>query len=185
MYHLQNIRVYNPHDVLPLIVYTNQYLLARSDAIECALMLATAATESAFICRQQIGGGPARGLWQMEPGMTGAQDIFENYLRYKPKRFQKLIRLWLNLDIEPFFVPSVGDLSYHLETNDVFACAMARLQYLRRPEPIPDTVNEMAHYWKEYYNTDAGAGTTARFIKAWDFHKCSELLRAQFPEHNL
>ena len=43
---------------------------------------------------------------------------------------------------------------------------MARAHYLRVPEPLPDAgdVEALAAYWKQHYNTPAGAGSEAEFI---------------------
>ena len=54
-----------------------------SDAAE-ALVLATAGVESNLTWLVQHGGGPARGLWQIEPAT--ASDLFETYLAYRPDR---------------------------------------------------------------------------------------------------
>lgn len=48
-----------------------------------------------------------------------------------------------------------------------FAVLMARCHYLRRPEPIPYTLDEQAAYWKRYYNTVLGAGDPEDYIRHW------------------
>lgn len=177
------ICVYQPRDAIALIVDVNESLLGHADIDECALMLGTMAVESAFQFREQLGGGPARGIFQMEPAT--AQDIFEHYLQYHMDHFQGLLNTWFNLSFQAYFIPTIPELDYHLSTNDVFACAMARLQYVRFPEPIPDSISGYARYWKKYYNTPEGAGTLERFRDAWRVHKCSDLLRLVFPDHQL
>ena len=32
------------------------------------------------------------------------------------------------------------------------------------PDPIPDSLEDQAAYWKKNYNTSAGAGTAQQFI---------------------
>ena len=39
-----------------------------------------------------------------------------------------------------------------------------RLKYRRDPNPIPTDINEIAHYWKNVYNTKSGAGTVKHFL---------------------
>jgi hypothetical protein len=42
---------------------------------------------------------------------------------------------------------------------------MARVHYLRRPEPIPTDLTGQAEYWKKWYNTYLGAGTVEEYIE--------------------
>lgn len=54
-----------------------------------------------------------------------------------------------------------------LDDNDKIGCLFARLHYLRVPEPIPDDLRSQGEYWKEFYNTFAGKGTVAEYMKNW------------------
>ena len=45
---------------------------------------------------------------------------------------------------------------------------MARLKYWRVSQPLPETLDGMARYWKTYYNTPKGAGTEDKFRTAWN-----------------
>lgn len=117
------------------------------------LLMGTAAQESHLgKYRKQIGGGPALGIFQMEPATFN--DIVKNYLRFKPG---------LTVKIEG--VARV--CRFHaedIETNDLLAICMARVHYLRVSEAIPSDVEGMARYWKKYYNTPLGKGTVEEFI---------------------
>ena len=117
------------------------------------LLMGTAAQESHLgKYRKQIGGGPALGIFQMEPATFN--DIVRNYLRYKPE---------LAVKIE--MVARVCRLhAEDIETNDLLAICMARVHYLRVSEAIPSDVEGMARYWKRYYNTPLGKGTVEEFI---------------------
>ena len=42
---------------------------------------------------------------------------------------------------------------------------MARLHYRRVPKPLPRTIEEQAVYWKSFYNTSKGRGTTEKFLE--------------------
>lgn len=46
----------------------------------------------------------------------------------------------------------------------VVSAAMARLYYLTHEAPIPKDLDGQARYWKQYYNTDMGAGTPEQFV---------------------
>ena len=117
------------------------------------LLLGTAAQESAcgkYI--KQLGNGPALGIFQMEPDTF--VDIMHNYLHYHDDLKKEILH---ECNIK-YLVPSI--LQYNLKA----AVCFARLQYYRRPEPLPTNLVEMAVYWKQYYNTVSGKGAIAEFI---------------------
>ena len=117
------------------------------------LILGTAAQESAYgKYTVQIGGGPARGKFQMEKATH--DDIWKNFLKYKP-RLAKLV-----LSISGLTEPDFNSL----EKNDIYACAMCRVHYFRVKEPIHTTINGYAYYWKQFYNTPEGKGTISEFM---------------------
>lgn len=151
---------------------TSQTGHAMQNAIR--LLVGTAAAESALKHRRQIGGGPARGFWQMEPAT--AEDIFKNHLVHRPGRYAKVMALMICMSDVPIWTPTLIDLETHLEHNDIFACTMCRVHYLRVPEAIPDTVEQQARYWKEYYNTPKGKGTQGHYITAWLENDCQRLI---------
>ncbi len=118
------------------------------------LLLGTALTESGGLkWLHQLGGGPALGLYQMEPATH--DDHWQNFLAYRPGLRER---------VESVLAP--GDKLDQLMTNLAYATAMARVHYLRDPEPLPaaDDIEAMAHYWKRVYNTEAGAGTVGKFV---------------------
>lgn len=166
---------HKPYDIPAMVASVCRSLLDRKARDnEIRLLVGTAAAESNLQHRRQHGGGPARGLWQMEP--ETAQDIFKNYLVHRPRRYAKVMALMISMSEVPIWTPSIIDLATHLEHNDVFACTMCRVHYLRVPEPIPDTVEQQARYWKEHYNTPAGKGTQGHYITAWRKNKCQRLI---------
>lgn len=123
------------------------------------LLLGTALQESGSLkYRVQLGGGPARGLFQMEGGTH--DDIWNNFLKYKPDLATKVRQFNSNP------TPSVDDLT----NNDEYAAAMTRVDYYRVPHPLPaaDDIAGMADYWKQYYNTAGGKGTAAEFVTTWN-----------------
>ncbi len=115
------------------------------------LLIGTAVHESRLTYLHQIGGGPARGLFQMEPATE--QDIWNNYLQYR-NDLSSLIEAMRNFR------------SLDLTTNLAYQVAMARVHYWRSPCPLPaeDDIQGMASIWKQVYNTPLGAGTVEQFI---------------------
>jgi hypothetical protein len=122
-----------------------------------ALLMETAAVESSlgkFIF--QIG-GPARGIFQMEP--ASEKDVWDNYVTFKePLRKQLALYGYRGHDPEKL----VYDLRYQI--------LMARIHYLRVAEAIPGSTAERARYWKQHYNTKLGKGTVGKYILAANIH---------------
>lgn len=117
------------------------------------LLLGTCAQESAFgTYRKQLGGGPALGVFQMEPATFN--DIKENYLKYKPALESKIMLL-----------SNVTELKADdLVENDALAICMARTHYMRVRAGIPANLQGQAEYWKKYYNTPLGKGKVEEYI---------------------
>lgn len=121
------------------------------------LLLGTAIVESDGLrALRQYGNGPARGLWQMEPNTLADH------------------RLWLLK--HPELAKAVGQLELpalagtaQLAGNLYYACAMARVHYWRKHEPLPEAndIAGLGRYWKEHYNTAAGKGTVTKFVQMW------------------
>jgi hypothetical protein len=139
----------------PTLVTIGLYSPGASD-----LLLGTAVHESGgFKWVTQMGGGPARGYFQME-GATH-DDCWDNYLKYH-KALGDLVKTTLKAG-----ETAVTDT---MTINDPYAAAMARIKYRRVSEAIPAAgdLPALAKYWKKYYNTPLGAGTTAEFIENWN-----------------
>ncbi|WP_417804068.1 hypothetical protein [Thalassospira lucentensis] len=139
------------------------------------LLMGTAAHESHlgdFI--KQVGGGPAMGIYQMEPATLN--DCYENYLNY-PSRADLKAKVDAFLAQSPMTsgtngAPAGPDKATQLATNLAYATAMCRIRYYRAPAAMPSDANDLdglAAYWKQYYNTPLGAGTTQQFIA--DYHR--------------
>lgn len=119
------------------------------------LLLGTAAQESHMTYLRQFDGGPALGIYQMEPATE--QDLWENYLAYRDDLSGRVRSLMM--DGWNRTEQMIGNLYY--------ATAMARVHYRRYPEPLPDPTDivGMAELWKLRYNTPLGSGTTEEFIE--------------------
>lgn len=126
------------------------------DSLEArALLLCTAAHESALGTYVTQMGGPALGVYQMEPATY--EDIFDNYLAYRDYMETRMLRGAHFIKAPP---------AKELQSNLKWATYLARVHYLRAPELLPDyrNVNKIAAYWKKYYNTVKGAGTEKQFV---------------------
>ena len=129
------------------------------------LVLGTAMQESKLRWLVQLGGGPGRGLWQMEPATH--DDIWKNFLAYQKPLADRVTRykgVWS-------LSPQLGD-PYDVDElvgNLFYACAMCRVHYYRQKEELPEAGNlsGQARYWKKYYNTPLGAGTPEEYIASW------------------
>lgn len=100
----------------------------------------------------QLGGGPALGIFQMEPKTH--KDIWVNYLLYHPQLAKKVMRFQRDTQ--------ASTLVY----NHWYAAAMCRVHYYRSSHPMPaaDDIEGLATMWKEVYNTKLGKGTVEKFI---------------------
>jgi hypothetical protein len=133
---------------------TLQYLDLWSPAAE-NLVLGTAAHESGG-CRYlaQIG-GPALGLYQIEPATH--DDLWANFLSFRagPRaKANALASVW-------------PEKVRQLATNLAYASAICRLIYFRAPDPLPapEDIVGLAALWKRVFNTGRGKGTEAQFIE--------------------
>jgi len=122
------------------------------------LVLGTAIEESLLIHRQQLGNGPALGLFQMEPATH--DDCWNNFLKF---RFDLAAKVKQTLDPDEEAAPVA------MKMNDRYAAAMCRVRYVRVAEALPaqDDIDAIANYWKKHYNTLLGAGKPEEFLDKW------------------
>ena len=143
-----------------IIKPTLQYMGGNYDSKDARfLLLCTAAIESKCGYYIKQIGGPALGIWQMEPATH--DDI------------------WVNCDAlhDSDFSVEVSCLGLHMNNeladsdlidSPKYACAMARLKYSMDKEPLPDRhdIKAVYDYYKRIYNTPAGASTYEKFCSA-------------------
>ncbi|MEE8501003.1 MAG: hypothetical protein V3S27_10560 [Kiloniellales bacterium] len=117
------------------------------------LLLGTALTESGLTWLAQKGGGPALGIFQIEPATHA--DVWTNYLAYRENLASRVASLASEQ-------PRLGQLVWNL----AYATAIARLIYYRRPEPLPAAADlaGLARYWKAHFNSALGAGSAEDFL---------------------
>lgn len=141
---------------------TLEYLELWSQAAE-NLLVGTHLQEAGDGALVQIGGGPARGIYQIEPATRA--DVHTNFLAS---------RLVLRLRTQTLMAshPSPDE---QLATNLSYATAIARLIYYRAPDPLPgpDDIDGLAAYYKRWYNTAGGAGSAANFASLYRKHGTS------------
>lgn len=147
---------FKEHVVIPTLKYLDSEIPYSDEAVD--LLMLTCGHESKggrFLT--QSGGGPARGVYQME--LATARDIWNNFLCYQD-----------GLEIYMYGLGSrKGILEQDLITNSAYATAMARTHYYRVPQAIPTKsdsgyLDKLGRYAKKYYNTPLGKATASKYV---------------------
>lgn len=129
------------------------------------ILMGTAAIESHFVFVTQMGGGPARGLFQMEAATF--DDLMNRYLALKSHHDLRDLVLGLATEADPG--------ADHMKVNHSFAAAMARIKYLTIPKKIPTGIKEQSEYWSVYYNGLSPHGLRPKdYMKTWNTY-CDKL----------
>ena len=150
--------------IVPALTRINLYSL---DAER--LLMGTAAIESAFRFFRQMAGGPAIGMFQMEPA---TYDWLYNGL-LDAKRHWPLKALVTSLSTVK------STTADELANNHRFAAAMARIRYFVVKKPIPSEMAEQADYWWRYYNGISPHGRKPTdYLARWDV-PCAALYRGR------
>lgn len=137
------------------------------------LLMATAAAESGLLALRQYGyalycRGGGYSLWQMERiGVERALRV----LRWRPLMAARVGRIIFgsagaNVDWCLDCTPELVCASLVMVGGQAFGCVLARAYYMADSDPIPASLEGMAKYWKRMYNTAAGSGTEAGFLRA-------------------
>lgn len=123
------------------------------------LLMGTAATESEFgLVNKQNNGGPARGIFQMEP--VTHDGIWSAYLKFRPD-------LARAIEAE---IPAGMTRLQALEESVPYQAIMAGVLYQWRAKSFPASgdVAGLASTWKRYWNTPKGKGTEAKFVEKFN-----------------
>lgn len=149
-----------------LVVRPTLEMLGLHSAAAESLLLGTAAHESKLSYLCQLGGGPALGVYQIEPATHS--DVWRNFLRYRAGMAAQVWRIASRRVMEGM------DRDIHpphdeLVTNLAYATAIARLVYYRARPPLPnaDDLRGLGNYWKAHYNTASGKGTPEQWVAAY------------------
>ncbi len=113
------------------------------------LVTGTALVESRAAYLRQVGGGPALGLWQMEPATH--DDCWKNWL-CAPARSRQATALRQ-------MIGSLNPSAELMISNLLYAAGVARIRYQRVATPLPDATDAagLSQYHKDFYNTPQGA----------------------------
>jgi len=132
---------------------------AKTEALD--IVYATGLVESKYEYIEQIGTGPARSFWQVEP--QTAVDNCKNFISTRPELMQKCADI-LGIDPYHFIDPQPDNWDWILRTNIAAGILHCRIKYWRVPESIENSPEGLAKYWKEHYNTAEGAGSVEHFL---------------------
>lgn len=110
------------------------------------LLLGTAMIESKLSYFEQLGGGPAKGLYQCEKATYVS---VTDYIKRDAARTKVILAISQLSDFPP-----IDTLIYNLR----YATLICRMHYYRFPQPLPEATDyvEMAHAHKILYNTAGG-----------------------------
>ena len=146
------------------LTYAEGERLVRSTLIEInaygpraalAILMIIAHESGGGKARRQIGGGPARGVIQMEP------PTFDSTIKFGEKAASYLRRAG--------FDPAVVRCA-DLEFDDRLSVVMARARLAMDANPLPDTPAAMAEYLKRVWN-GPGKATPEKYLKDWELWK--------------
>lgn len=146
---------YDIANLRQIIRLTLQLMDRWSDSAEELLMM-TAAHESHGGATLQQVGGPAVGIYQQEPATEA--DLWDYYLARLDKRHLR--------ETVVAVTGQSGPSPQRLRYDPIYATAMARVHYLRVPDPLPPAHDTwaMACYCKRFWNTSAGRATPERYL---------------------
>ena len=119
------------------------------------------AVESGYKYLRQLGDGPARSFWQVEP--LSAIDNLEHYLKHRKSLMGECAEASL-VDLKHWQNNNDKLWADILEKNISAAIVHCRLKLWRIPKSLPNTLEGRAKQWKKYYNTEQGKGTEEKYI---------------------
>lgn len=108
------------------------------------MLLAIGMQESHLTYRRQMPTGPARGLWQCEPGTrTSRGGIWGLYLFPTTKDALSALCSSRSVSYDPVSIYTA------IETDDILAAGCARLLLFTDPKPLPD-IGDVQGAWNLY-----------------------------------
>ena len=134
---------------------------SRPEAVE--LVLATGIVESRYEYIRQMGDGPARSFWQVEPAT--AVDNLAHYLVHRSSLMKKCAEASL-VDLKYWQIYDERVWAEILEKNIAAGIIHCRIKYWRVPKRMPSSIEGQADYWKKYYNTEGVAGDPEHFVES-------------------
>jgi len=154
--------MYSPQALRRIIQIALQPLAASHHPLyspEAETILLMAAAHESHLGRHlaQIGGGPARGVWQV--AISTMQDNYLTFLNV-PSRRPLAAQI-----AETTGIPGPDVLA--LQYNPLYCCVHARLKLYRSKGAIPTDLDGMAEYLKLVFNTAGGAATPGDYLSAY------------------
>lgn len=130
------------------------------------ILLGTSCAESKLGTDLVQKGGPALGVFQMEPFTHF--DIWETYLKYRADLANKIRSL---LPESAWNVGAIAPKPEYLIHDLRYAAIMARLKYRRSPLALPEVGDweGCATVWKSVYNSSEGRGTEHHFMESLSY----------------
>jgi len=156
------MEVISPTQIKSLIKSTCEGMgdkFASEDAI--TLIHETGLVESGYKYLRQLGDGPAKSFWQIEP--LSAVDNLQHYLKHRKSLMLRCAMVSM-IDLKHWQNNDERLWANILEKNIAAGIVHCRIKYWRVPKPMPNTLEGRAKYWKKYYNTDQGKGTEEKYI---------------------
>ena len=157
----KNINLYEPRAVGKDVIEQAIKAVTFGDKNAAGFMFRTAKVESDFGTDKNTFKVSSSNIMQIEEKgayneiirrLDSNADVGANVRRYNEQ-----LKKEHNLDLTK--------MSYKDLEQPIVAAAFARAYLLTIPKPIPTDITEQGGYWKEYYNTSAGKGTSERFTK--------------------
>ena len=127
------------------------------------LLMGTAAQESDLGYNLVQVGGPALGIYQIEPATHDS--IWENYLKYRPD-LASIVRGFASQHA----FDSQESRDNELIVNLTYSTAIARLVYWPKTQPLPsaDDIEGQGEYWDLHYNGNPYKGTPEEYIDSYN-----------------
>ena len=134
-----------------IIQPTLEHLGDKNPRDAMSLLTGIGIMESLFLHDAQFNGGPALSWWQIEPDTLADLSL---YIARKPNLRPRVYDL-----MSVPYLPCAPLVM--LQFNPWYACAMARVFWLRKLDPLPayNGLASQAEAWKKHYNTSRGRGT--------------------------
>lgn len=132
---------------------------AYSPRAELAILMIMAHESGGGKWRRQRGGGPARGLIQMEP------PTFDSVIKFGAQIGNYLRRCGYD---------AAGVSCAMLETDDALSVVMARGRLAMDAKPLPETAEAMADYLKTFWN-GPGKATPEKYLTDLERWKNADL----------
>lgn len=153
--------------------YTTEWPGADQQYWVARLLLGTAAQESLFRWRRQIGFDEdsqrgAFSLWQLEMASIAQGRACVRADRALRERVEACI-LRQGGEVPVWALTDTAEVLALLQQpeGDAAGCVLCRAHYWRVRAAIPRTIEGQAQYWKRHYNTEMGRGTAAEFVARW------------------